>query len=158
MKDRVSFKFIVSLKKNIKDINSSLNIYNKFNTKNSSYATNRETISYFYYYANAIVNGRSFSDETRQKLSHSLVDILIDCRFNFHKCTSDDFTHYFDTFYGNCYSFNSIEERNSKGEKLRKASLPGWTYGLQLSIYTNFYSNLSLLNSAQSGSGFNQPR
>lgn len=51
------------------------------------------------------------TDAFRRMLSPSLPDIVYSCTFNLHPCSlDDDFSWYFDNFYGNCFTFNSGKE------------------------------------------------
>ena len=47
------------------------------------------------------------TDEFKKSLGHDLKDILIGCKFNYQKCTADDFEWSWNIHYGNCFSFNS---------------------------------------------------
>jgi hypothetical protein len=83
------------------------------------------------------------SNNEKKKLGHSLEDILIRCKFNNFACNSSDFTWYFDENYGNCYTFNSGYDFNRKEKvELKKSTLVGLDFGLQLTLYVNVYEKL----------------
>jgi hypothetical protein len=94
----------------------------------------------------ARINSDSFSDVERQKLSHSLNDILIYCTFNGQPCTPSDFIWKWDPLYGNCYSFSS--GFNSSGSRVdyKESFLPGAVFGLQLAVYVGYNDKLNLFN------------
>jgi hypothetical protein len=132
---------------------TSLNIINKFYTLSSN-------LSYYDKSSNGIsaqlliMSLVSESNDTFKKaISHSFDDVLIGCKFNYQQCYSSDFKWEFDQTYGNCYSFNS--GFNSTGQKtdLKKSSLAGNVYGLQLDLYVDFYENLTFFNSVLGGKG-----
>ena len=53
-------------------------------------------------------------------------------------CTSEDFTWKFDGNYGNCFSFNTDQQKRS--------NIGGFMFGLQLEFYSNFYESLTWFN------------
>jgi hypothetical protein len=77
----------------------------------------------------------NFTIDEKQKLGHDLEDILIECKFNLHKCNSSDFSWSFDEEYGNCFTFNANASRNS----LKESKIAGLEFGLQLKMYVNIY-------------------
>jgi len=82
-------------------------------------------------------------------MGHDLRDILIGCRFNYQVCTAEDFVWSWNSFYGNCFSFNS----GSNSKPLKYSDIAGLSYGLELDLYVNFYENLSYSNSILGGQG-----
>jgi hypothetical protein len=83
------------------------------------------------------------SNNEKKKLGHNLEDILIKWSFNNFPCNSSDFTWYFDENYGNCYTFNSGFDSSKKERiKLKKSTLVGLDFGLQLTLYVNVYEKL----------------
>ena len=85
----------------------------------------------------------NLSDEEKKRLGHDLEDILIDCNFNNKHCASTDFSWSYDKVYGNCYTFNTGFSLNGSKIDLKKSSLTGPQFGLQLELYVNFYEKLS---------------
>ena len=85
----------------------------------------------------------NLNETEKKKLSHSLEDMLGDCSFNDQPCSADDFTWYFDPYYGNCWMFNTGLNQS----ELKSNSLPGENYGLNVMMYVNYYENLSTINS-----------
>ena len=84
----------------------------------------------------------SLSIDEKKQLGHSLENILIQCKYNNIPCDSTDFTWSFDPDYGNCYTFNSGFNSNKSKIDLKKSSLVGWNFGLQLTLYLNVYEKL----------------
>jgi hypothetical protein len=78
----------------------------------------------------------------RTKLSHSLNDSLVSCYFNWISCSSNNFTTYFESVYGNCFTFNS-----------NSMNMSGQAYGLKIEMYAGFYEKLNLLNAYFNGMG-----
>ena len=79
----------------------------------------------------------NFSEANRKKLSYSLNDIIISCKFNNLDCNENDFERTYNPFYGNCYTFNSGVKRD-----LRQSIIAGPNYGLRLTLYVNVYEKL----------------
>ena len=98
-------------------------------------------------------NNANYSEKTLKSLGHNLEDLLLSCSFNGVKCTADDFIWFFDVVYGNCYVFNLGFNRTGNPVKLKESSIAGSYYGLQLGMYTNFYENLTVINSFEGGRG-----
>ena len=101
--------------------------------------------------ANGYTN--NMTDFSKKSLGHDIMDSMLLCSFNLNECTSADFSWYYDSLYGNCYSFNS--GFNSTGQK-RDASvsyLAGNWHGLIVDFYVRSYENFSLFNSLWGGSG-----
>ncbi len=47
----------------------------------------------------------NLNETAKKKLSHSLEDMLANCSFNDQQCSANDFTWYFDPYYGNYWMF-----------------------------------------------------
>jgi hypothetical protein len=92
------------------------------------------------------INSASFSVVERQKLSHSLNDILIYCYFNGQQCTASDFIWKWDPLYGNCYSFNSGFNSSGSRVDFKESFLPGAVFGLQLTVYVGYNDKLNVFN------------
>ena len=91
----------------------------------------------------SIVNGNKFNDSDRKQLGHSFDNLLFSCYFGDKMCNASDFDWIYDSFYGNCFVFNSF----NSSSKLKKSSISGYFYGLQLELYAGFHENLTLFNS-----------
>ena len=89
-----------------------------------------------------VFNGDILQDDEKKKFGHDLKDILIECYFNQNACDSTDFIWSFDYYYGNCYTFNTGFDSNGNKIDLKKSNLAGPDFGLQLTLYTNFYEEL----------------
>jgi hypothetical protein len=95
----------------------------------------------------AVYKMNGLNETEKRKLAHPLEEILFSCSFNFLHCEANDFTWVFDPWYGNCWIYNSGFNRTGQKVPFISSSLPGLTYGFQMSVYVNFYKNLTLINS-----------
>ena len=59
--------------------------------------------------------------------------------FNGESCSLTDFVWSFDEIYGNCYTFNSGLDANGSKVNLKKSTIAGPYYGLQVIFYVNVY-------------------
>jgi hypothetical protein len=57
------------------------------------------------------------------------------CGFHWQTCRANDFSYFFDTFYGNCFTFNSGMKSNGPTAKYIKSKIPGPIYGLSLTLF-----------------------
>ena len=103
------------------------------------------------YQANALLANRSQS--FKQQLGHSLHDSLFSCVFNLEECKADDFAWEWDSYYGNCYSFNSGISSSGSRIDLKGSNLAGDQFGLQMDVYANFFEEFTFFNSIKGGSG-----
>jgi hypothetical protein len=87
-----------------------------------------------------------FSVSEKTQLSHSFNDILLSCNFNNLPCTVADFVWYFDRNWGNCYAFNSGFNSTGNSVDLLSSIRAGGNYGLQMTLYSGYYENLSSTN------------
>jgi len=78
----------------------------------------------------------------KEKLSYPLNDTLINCYFNWILCSSNNFTTYFESLYGNCFTFES-----------NLMNMSGQAYGLKTEMYVGCYEKLNVLNSFYGGIG-----
>ena len=80
----------------------------------------------------AVVFHRSFI-----KLNgHQRKDFIIQCTFDGRECSENMFKAYQDPYYGNCFSFNSIRDRDlSQPEFIKKTTKTGQNYGLKISLF-----------------------
>jgi hypothetical protein len=117
--------------------------------KDVEYKVVNELIDNLKYRADGMIRN-NFSIVEKQQLSHSLEDILMYCKFDEISCSSKDFSWTYDSYYGNCYEFNS--EKDDKSTR-KISSVSGAINGLRLRLYTNYHENLSYLNSNNGGSG-----
>jgi hypothetical protein len=93
------------------------------------------------------------TDDFKKSMGHDLKDILIGCAFNYAPCSVDDFLWSYDSYYGNCYSFNSGFNSTGQPQPFKYSTLPGYSYGLELDLYVNYNENLDFLNSILGGKG-----
>jgi hypothetical protein len=87
-----------------------------------------------------ISDGNGLTDSLKKKLGHNLDDILVECWFNAKQCDLNDFVWSFDAKYGNCYAFYANN----------RSIMPGFEFGLQLTIYVNIYERLLNLTTLKS--------
>jgi hypothetical protein len=86
----------------------------------------------------------NISDEMRRSFDIPLKQMIISCNYNWSPCSYADFEQYFDTYYGNCFKFNS--GRNFTGHEVedRVVTKSGKASGLKLELYlpepTDYYS------------------
>jgi len=69
-----------------------------------SYAMRRNYVRRVFFSAMGFV--AALNDTEKKLISHQFADTLISCQFNYADCSSNDFVWSFDSFYGNCYTFN----------------------------------------------------
>jgi hypothetical protein len=131
------------------NINSNVNIFNGNGMKDVDYKVVNELTDNIKYRADGVIRN-NFSDLEKKQLGHSLEDILMNCRFDDNSCSSKDFSWTYDSYYGNCYEFNS--EKDDKSRR-KVSSVAGAINGLRLRLYANYHENLALFNSNNGGSG-----
>jgi hypothetical protein len=83
----------------------------------------------------------------KKKLSHPLEDLIHNCYFNVNPCSANEFAWTFDSFYGNCWTFNSGVNKTGQSVPLYSSNFPGEYFGLQVYFYVNFHENLTQFNS-----------
>ncbi|XP_070542008.1 amiloride-sensitive sodium channel subunit alpha-like [Ptychodera flava] len=66
----------------------------------------------------------------RREIGHQLGDLLISCQWNNFQCSPSNFTYLMNTFYGNCYTFNS-----ATGSPALSTNFAGSTHGLTLELF-----------------------
>jgi hypothetical protein len=127
------------------EIAPGISIFNQTQMNNLSFDDMQSLNLIFWAYLMRI-NLNSFSDVSRQKLTHSIEDVLWYCQFNGRPCSANDFVWRWDPIYGNCYSFNS--GFNSSGQRIsaKKSFSPGAVIGLQLNVYVGYYDELDAFN------------
>jgi hypothetical protein len=92
------------------------------------------------------INHKSFSKASRQSLSHSLNDVLLNCRFNSQPCSASDFLWRWDPLYGNCFTFNAGFNSSGHSSKYKESVFPGAVFGLILNIYVGYNDKLNAFN------------
>ena len=132
---------------------SQVNLFDANQTRTLNYATLRRIMTNILNIAVGQMNSRQFNDSDRKLLAHNFDDILISCIFNGQSCNSSDFLWSYDSYYGNCYVFNSGFDSGGNEMALKTATSAGWFYGLQLELYANYNQSLSLVNSLARGAG-----
>lgn len=100
------------------------------------------------------VQSKLNNESSKKLLGQDLNEILLSCSFNYEKCDATDFNYEYDPYYGNCFSFNSGSNRQSnKKVQIKKSTIAGYAFGLQLDFYVNFYEKLTYFNSILGGRG-----
>ena len=82
-----------------------------------------------------IENDRNLSDAARKEMGFQIEDMLVYCYFNFKNCDSSDFKYFYNSLYGNCYTFNSGFFDNGTERDIQTVTSNGNLYGLQISLY-----------------------
>ena len=80
-------------------------------------------------------NSPNVSNEDRKKIGYSLEEILLSCKFGDVVCNASDFEWKFDSFYGNCYEFNTGRNSLNETTPIKKLFFPGYRAGLQIDLY-----------------------
>ncbi len=94
----------------------------------------------------------SYEDTVRKSLAYSLNESLISCEINTLNCGLSDFVWYFDSLYGNCYSFNSGKNSQGYPADVFKISRAGNINGLRLKLFIG--NNLNDMASFQELLGY----
>ena len=96
-----------------------------------------------------VTSGNNLSDEEKKRLGHDLNDILLECSFNMKPCDLADFVWSFDQTYGNCYTFNSVNENRT----LKQSTVSDIYFGLDLTLYINIYEKILKFRKLTTGMG-----
>jgi hypothetical protein len=115
--------------------------------ENVDYYDRSELLWKLFFKAQGILANKT--DDFKKKMGHDLKDILFLCKFNFQKCTANDFIWTWNNNFGNCFTFNS----GYNSTPLRKSDVSSINYGLEVDLFVNFYENLSFTNSLCQGQG-----
>ena len=138
----------------IKEINNDyspdISIFNQSQMNDLSYSEANDLFWGVWNIFLALISSGTFSDASRQKLAHSLDDVLQTCMFNGQHCSGTDFKWQWDPFYGNCYVFNSGYNASGVSVDYRESLLPGLNFGLSLVLYVGYTDKLNIFNA-----GFN---
>jgi hypothetical protein len=78
---------------------------------------------------------KNFSFTELKNMGFLLEEMLISCQFNYNTCDKSDFTYFYSSYYGNCYSFNSGRFENGSNSTLKKSILAGKPYGLTIELF-----------------------
>ena len=79
----------------------------------------------------------NFNESMFAYYSHTIDEMLVNCRFNNIPCTQNDFESYYSLSGGNCYKFNSGKFFNgSSYSPLKRVSTPGRRNALTLELYS----------------------
>ena len=79
-------------------------------------------------------------------------DFIVQCTFDGKKCGATWFKTYQDPYYGNCFTFNSIRDRNlSNPVFIRSSAKTGQEYGLKLTLFFDVEEYIGLLGQNAGG-------
>jgi hypothetical protein len=137
------------LKKINQQFTNAIDIFNEVEMSKLDFETKSNLLLNIHWLGIYQMNG--LNETEKRKLSHPLEDILISCYFNTQSCDVNDFTWYFDPHFGNCWIYNSGQNRTGQRVPLSSNSFPGVIFGLQTGFYVNFYENLTTFNSFTGG-------
>jgi hypothetical protein len=131
------------IKKINQDLYPDVDIFNEDQMKKLNFSMKNVFINKIKNFARYKMN--SLNETEKKKLSHSLQDMMPSCYFNQKECLVNDFDWYFDPYYGNCWTFNSVQKLTS--------SFPGEFYGFRMDLYINYCDKLNTINSYSGGLG-----
>ena len=112
-----------------------------FEEENGNYTISSHlTSSYNYnlYYQDSFIRktmfqfnsmGKNITDDNRKNYSFPLEEFLISCTFQALNCLPFKFDWYYDSSFGNCFTFNS------GSEEIKTSKIAGFAYGLKLELY-----------------------
>ena len=84
----------------------------------------------------AISNYNNLANSSSQRnFGYEMSDMLYSCTFNWAFCSSNDFSYFYDPFYGNCFTFNSGIKANGTKVDYIKSAVPGPIFGLSLTLF-----------------------
>jgi hypothetical protein len=131
------------LRKINKNLMPDFDVFDENQMSTISYENKSKLISDIFAQAFLQMNSLNFSDLEKRKLAHDFDDILLSCTFNSKNCSSNDFVWEFNSYYGNCYVFNSGFNSSDQNQvELRKTHVSNSQFGLKLALYVNFNQNL----------------
>jgi hypothetical protein len=144
-----AFRFVqqVLAKNGIDDVTNSTVLERSFNVKNHQIATNIIVSNYL---TTTYSKGANVTDELRTSFGFSFDKFVVNCLFDLIECKSADFTWYYDSTYGNCYTFNSGKFLNGSRNRIKTVNKPGKLNGFQLEL---FVGNPAHINSLSFSSG-----
>jgi acid-sensing ion channel 2 len=137
------------LKKMNQEYDNSIDIFDEVQMSKLDFETKYKLLGNIYWRGIYKMNG--LNETEKRKLSHPLEEILVICSFNAQSCDANDFTWYFDPHNGNCWIYNSGQNRTGQRVPLSSNSFPGVIYGLRTMFYVNFCENLTSFNSFMGG-------
>ena len=105
--------------------------------KTLNYSEKKALHAQILHLAKVEANKKSFPDEEKKKLGHSLVDILVECAFNARNCSEQDFIWSFDQNLGNCYTHNTsyLSYQSNRFKSLYFVMYTGYNQSLTSSNY-----------------------
>ena len=140
------------LKEINEEISPNVSVFDEKQMKNINYREKTQLIDRIFNIGITRMN-TFLTHEQKRNLSHQFDDILVSCRFNLMKCSSYDFSWYFDSNYGNCYAFNSGFNMTGNRIPLKQSFISDSDYGLQIEMYAGFHRNLTLFTKTYGGFG-----
>ena len=86
--------------------NPDVDFFNSSQINSYNYSFKYDLATRISYIANGLIRN-SMKDEEKQTLGHHLKDILFNCKFDEQPCSYKDFSWKYDSYFGNCFEFNS---------------------------------------------------
>ncbi|RMZ92818.1 acid-sensing ion channel 1 [Brachionus plicatilis] len=84
---------------------------------------------------------KSSPEEIKQKLKIPYEQMFISCLYNFQPCNKNNWTWYYDSFFGNCYRFNT--QQNSE---IKNSYQAGKYQGLMIELFVGIPENQTTLS------------
>ncbi|GFR82972.1 amiloride-sensitive sodium channel subunit beta-like [Elysia marginata] len=88
----------------------------------------------------------NLSDLRLQDMGHQIEDMVISCTFNTVECSAENFTHFYNYRYGNCFTFTTNDEKN--GDNTGIGVQAGQTHGLVLEMNVQSGEYMAVTESA----------
>jgi acid-sensing ion channel 2 len=127
------------------EYNNSIDIFDEVQMSKLDFETKFKLIGNIF--GRGLYKMNDLNETEKRKLSHSLEETMYSCTFNAQRCDANDFVWHFDSNFGNCWMFNSGQNRTGQRVPLSSNSFPGLKYGFKMIFYAYFYENLTTFNS-----------
>lgn len=85
-----------------------------------------------------LVNSKAQLGADAEKIGLTLDDMLISCDFLDASCNLSDFVYSFNSFYGNCYSFNNGYYPDGTSREIAQVTKTGSLDGFYLELYVGY--------------------
>ena len=94
------------------------------------------------YLAQYYAKYKILNNNSSKKLGFDLKDVIVSCIFNYQNCNLDeDFEHYYDIQYGNCYRYNSGRLKNGTKVNFKHLTQVGTLGSFQLELFLHNSTN-----------------
>ncbi|CAF1056474.1 unnamed protein product [Brachionus calyciflorus] len=78
---------------------------------------------------------RNLTDEDRKSLGFTMDTMLVSCFYNHEECNTTEFSWFYDSDYGNCYTFNDLFDGNHELQNTVNTSKAGPDNGLKMELF-----------------------